>query len=200
MKCPKCQFENREGAMFCKECGARLESACPGCGESYALGTKFCDHCGQDLRLAPELRSPVPTSPASYTPKHLADQILTSRSALEPERKQITVLFSDLSGYTAMTEKLDPEEVKEIMGRIFGEIAQVVAQYEGWIHQLIGDQAMILFGVPKTHEDDPFRAIRAAQEIHDRVDALSLQFEQKIGWSLSLHSGIHTDLLLELQG
>jgi len=114
---------------------------------------------------------------------------------MDAERKQATVLFCDLSGYTAMTERLDPEEVKEIMSRIFGEMAEVVAQYEGWIYQLIGDEAMIFFGLPKTHEDDPFRAIRAAREIHDRVEALSPQFEGRIGRSLSMHSGIQTGLV-----
>ena len=77
------------------------------------------------------------------------------------ERKHVTVLFSDLSGYTAMTEKLDPEEVKEIMDRIFGKISQVVVKYEGFIEKFVGDAVMAIFGVPNTHEDDPVRAIRA---------------------------------------
>jgi class 3 adenylate cyclase/tetratricopeptide (TPR) repeat protein len=112
------------------------------------------------------------------------------------ERKHITVLFSDLSGYTAMTEKLDPEEVNEIMGRIFGEIVQAVTKYEGHIERLIGDAAMVLFGVPKVHEDDPARAIQAALEIHERVKTLSPQFEDKIGQPLSIHSGINTGLVI----
>jgi class 3 adenylate cyclase/tetratricopeptide (TPR) repeat protein len=118
-----------------------------------------------------------------------------AKPAVEAERKQITILFSDLSGYTALTEKLDPEEVKEVMGRIFGEIAQVVAQYEGYIYRLIGDQAMVLFGVPKVQEDDSFRAIRTAREIHERVDALSPQFQEKIGRALVMHSGINSGLV-----
>jgi len=81
-------------------------------------------------------------------------------------RKHATVLFSDLSGHTAMSEKLDPEEVKEIMSRIFGEIAQVVTKYQGFVKKFVGDTVMALFGVPKAHGDDPVRAIRVAQEIH----------------------------------
>ncbi len=108
----------------------------------------------------------------------------------------MTVLFSDLTGYTAMTERLDPEEVNDIMGRIFGEIAQVVAKYEGFIERFLGDAVLVLFGVPKAHEDDPVRAIRAAREIHAVVEALSPQFEEKIGRPLTMHSGINTGLVV----
>jgi predicted ATPase/class 3 adenylate cyclase len=108
----------------------------------------------------------------------------------------VTALFSDLSGYTAMSEKLDPEEVKEITSRIFGEIAQVVAKYEGFIEKFVGDAVMALFGVPKAHEDDPVRAIRAAREIHDLVESLSPQIEEKVGQAISMHSGINTGLVV----
>jgi len=140
MKCPSCQSENSKGARSCNGCGYPMPVACPKCGNVTPPGSRFCNGCG----------SPLEGKIAIERPK----------SVIEAERKQITVLFSDLSGYTAMTEKLDPEEVKEIKGRVFGEIAQVVARYEGYIYQLIGDQAMVLFGVPRVHEDDPFRAIR----------------------------------------
>jgi len=174
MKCPSCQVENPEGMKFCRGCGSKLALPCPKCRNVAPPGSEFCNRCGSPLEGKVERAKPV----------------------IEAERKQVTVLFSDLSGYTAMTERLDPEEVKEIKGRIFGEIAQVVAQYEGYIYQLIGDQAMVLFGVPRVHEDDPFRAIQAAQEIHERIDVLSSQFEGRIGKPLSMHSGIHTGLVV----
>ena len=107
-----------------------------------------------------------------------------------------TVLFSDLSGYTAMSERLDPEEVKNIMSRIFGEIAQVVAKYDGSIQKFIGDAVVAFFGVPKAREDDPVRAIRAAKEIHEIIDAMSHQFETRIGKPLSMHTGINTGLVV----
>jgi hypothetical protein len=91
--------------------------------------------------------------------------------------------------YTAMSEKLDPEEVKEIMSRIFGEIAQVVTKYEGFIEKFVGDAVMALFGVPKAHEDDPVRAILAAREIHDLVEAMSPGLEKKIGRPISMYTG-----------
>jgi predicted ATPase/class 3 adenylate cyclase len=112
------------------------------------------------------------------------------------ERKHVTVMFSDLSGYTALNEKLDPEEVKEIMDRIFGKISQVVVKYEGFIEKFVGDAVMAIFGVPKTHEDDPVRAIRAAWEIHNLVKEISPTLEKTIGRPLYMHTGINTGLVL----
>jgi class 3 adenylate cyclase/tetratricopeptide (TPR) repeat protein len=108
----------------------------------------------------------------------------------------VTVLFTDLSGYTAMCERLDPEDVKEVMSRIFGEIAQVVTKYEGVIEKFVGDAAMALFGVPRAHEDDPVRAIKAAMEIHDLVEALSPQVRAMGCRPLSMHTGIDTGLVV----
>jgi class 3 adenylate cyclase/tetratricopeptide (TPR) repeat protein len=120
----------------------------------------------------------------------------TEVSTAEGERKHVTVLFSDLSGYTTMSEKLDPEEVKEIMSRIFGEIAQVVTKYEGFIEKFVGDAVMALFGVPKAHEDDPIRAIKVAREIHELVDALRSEVEKRIAQPISMHTGINTGLVV----
>ncbi len=94
MTCPRCQAENDAGARFCEDCGARLEVACPSCGTPVTPGKKFCRSCGAALTLEPSRF----TSPQSYTPKHLAEKILTSKAALEGERKQVTVLFADLKG------------------------------------------------------------------------------------------------------
>lgn len=111
MECPNCQFENREEANFCKECGAKLELACPSCGHSSELGSKFCDKCGQELG-GPKESTPIDyAQPQSYTPKHLADKILNTRSTLEGERKLVTVLFADVAGFTSLSEKLEPEKV-----------------------------------------------------------------------------------------
>ena len=155
MKCPKCQLDNKEEAKFCKKCGTKLELACPSCGHPYEEDSLFCEQCGQKLVEAKEEEKALPEA--------------------EGERKHVTVLFSDLSGYTAMSEKLDPEELKEIMSRIFGEIAQVVTKYEGFIEKFVGDAVMALFGVPKAHEDDPVRAIKVAREIHELMDPSALR-------------------------
>ena len=108
----------------------------------------------------------------------------------------MTVLFSDLSGYTAMSERLDPEEVKKIMNQIFGEITAAVGKYGGTIQKFIGDAVVAFFGVPKVHEDDPVRAIRTAREIHERIGAISPEFEHKVGKRLAMHTGINTGLVV----
>jgi class 3 adenylate cyclase/tetratricopeptide (TPR) repeat protein len=176
MECPKCKFENREGARFCKECGAKLEDACLQCGTVYQVGSKFCDECGYKLEAEEKNDNVEP--------------------AAEGERKHVTVLFSDLSGYTAMSEKLDPEEVKAITSRIFGEISKIVGKYDGFIEKYAGDAVMALFGVPKAHEDDSIRAVKVACEIHDCVEVISPEIETRIGQPLSMHSGINSGLVV----
>ena len=176
MECQKCQTENPEENKFCRKCGEKLAKICSQCEAEVLSDDSFCGKCGQKLSESVETRGKVP--------------------AVDSERKHVTILFSDLSGYTAMTEKLDPEEVKDIMSRIFGDIAQVVAKYEGFIERFVGDAVMALFGVPKIHEDDAVRAIRAAREIHALVEAASPGLEKKVGHRLSMHSGINTGLVV----
>ena len=195
MKCTECQFDNREGAKFCSECGLKFEFSCPECGTSIRAHGKFCDECGCVLEPPKEIFDDV--SDAGSPPIQPAVRINAEDVALSiGERKHVTVLFSDLSGYTTMTEKLDPEEVKEIMSRIFGEIAHVLTKYEGFIERFIGDEVMAVFGVPKTHDDDPLRAIKAVIEIHELVERISPQLEDKLGQPLSMHSGINTGLVV----
>ena len=194
MKCPKCQTENPEESRFCRKCGSPTETdiLCPNCGSTHPPDSNFCNKCGHDLNVS-QKTTPVsasePTSP-------LDDKTLPTSTELEGERKHVTVLFSDMSGYTAMSERLDPEDVKEIMSRIFGRISKVIGKYEGFIEMFIGDAVMAIFGVPKAHEDDPVRAIKTAIEIHELVANLSPQMETKIGRPLSMHSGINTGLVV----
>jgi class 3 adenylate cyclase len=176
MKCPECQFENREGAKFCLECGEKLELDCPKCGKTFPISAKFCDECGQRLGEVAEAKKAAPEA--------------------EGERKHVTVVFSDLSGYTAMSERLDPEDVKEITGRIFTQISQVITKYEGFIEKYIGDAIMALFGAPKTHEDDSIRAVKAAMDMNDLVQSLSPEIEEMIGSPIMIHTGINTGLVV----
>src|SRR4029077_4481494 len=106
--------------------------------------------------------SPPATDPRSYTPKHLADKILTTRSALEGERKQVTVLFADVKGSMDLSESIDPEEWKKIMDRFFAILSEGVHRFEGTINQFTGDGIMALFGAPIAHEDHARRACYAA--------------------------------------
>ena len=195
MKCPDCQFVNREGAKFCSECGHKFELSCPECGNSIRASSKFCDGCG--CKLEPPLETLDNVSETESLPLQPAVDIKPNDVApIVGERKHVTVLFSDLTGYTAMSEKLDPEEVKEITSRIFGEISKIVANYDGFIEKYVGDAVMAIFGIPQTHEDDPIRAIKAAREIHQLVDALSPKVAKKIGQSISMHTGINTGLVV----
>ena len=181
---------------FCGECGAKMENICPKCNFSNPPEFKFCGQCGYDLRRPEEAPLRDDSETRSQTPVPLVDEILPTPGAVEGERKHVSVLFSDMSGYTAMSERLDPEEVKEITSRIFGEISQIVSKYDGFIEKFVGDAVMALFGVPKVHEDDPVRAIKAAREIHDLVHAISPEVEEKVGKPLSMHTGINTGLVV----
>ena len=176
MKCPECQFDNREGAIFCSDCGLEFRSVCTNCGSEIQPDSNFCDKCGHQLSKKESINKKKPS--------------------VGNERKNVTVLFSDMSAYTAMTERLDPEEVKDIMSRIFGEIAQVITKYEGFIERFIGDAVMAIFGVPKVHEDDPVRAIKAAREIHAVVEGISPRLKDKVGQQLTMHTGINTGIVV----
>src|SRR6266542_2184558 len=144
MKCPSCGSENREGAKFCGECAAPLAAAlaCPSCGTANPKGRKSCDSCGQPLA---ELSAP---DPRSYTPKYLAEKILTSRSSLEGERKQLTVLFADVQGSMTLAEQVDPEKWHGILDRFFQILSDGVHRFEGTVNQYTGDGIMALFGAP----------------------------------------------------
>jgi len=194
MKCPKCQTENPEAAKFCIECASPLEVQCPQCGATNPARAKFCMECAHGLKDKTEIPSEHQPEPQIDSPAIETSGSSDSYHFTVGERKHVTVLFSDLSGYTAMAEKLDPEEVKEIVNRIFGQVKSVIAKYEGFIEKFAGDAVMAIFGVPQSHEDDPVRAIKAAREIHDLVAKISPELEEKIKQPLSMHSGINTGL------
>jgi len=118
------------------------------------------------------------------------------RAKIDSERKYVTVLFADISGYTTLSERLDPEEVKDLVGHIIGEIAKVVIRYEGLTEKFAGDQVMALFGTPQAHEDDPVRAVKAASEIHEVVQRISPAVQDAIGQPLAVHIGINTGLVV----
>ena len=148
---------------------------CSSCHTENPEHAKFCLQCGAKLH---------------------EDTPLTSATDTTGERKHVTVLFSDISGYTPMSEKLDPEEVTEIMSRIFGEVTRVVTALEGTIDKFIGDAVLAVFGLPKAHEDDAVRAILAARKIHAVVDAVSPEVEARIGRPLTMHTGINSGLIV----
>jgi class 3 adenylate cyclase/tetratricopeptide (TPR) repeat protein len=163
---------------------------CPACGRPVREGARFCGGCGQ--RLAPAEAAPLPEAKRPYTPKHLADKILTSRSALEGERRVVTVLFADCAGFTSIAEKLDPEDVHKIMEGCFERIAVEIHRFEGTINQYRGDGVMALFGAPVAHEDGPRRAVHAALGIQRSLAEHADDVERRYGIRLRMRIGLNT--------
>jgi class 3 adenylate cyclase len=160
MQCPRCQHENPPGMKFCGECAAPLAAVCPSCGAGNPPENKFCGHCATPLRTGPTAKF---AAPDSYTPKHLAEKILTSKAALEGERKQVTVLFADLKGSMELLAHRDPEEARKILDPVLERMMEAVHRYEGTVNQVMGDGIMALFGAPLAHEDHAVRACYASQ-------------------------------------
>ena len=192
MKCPKCQFDNREGAKFCKKCGAELVHNCPQCNTSYTPDSLFCDECGFDLLKPAEAPTVNYSEPQSYTPKHLADKILTTRSSIEGERKLVTVFFADVANCTSMAEKLDPEEIHHIMDGCFKILMDEIHKYEGTINQFTGDGVMALFGAPVSHEDHAQRACYAALSIQKALEVYGEKIEKDAGVEFKMRVGLNS--------
>jgi class 3 adenylate cyclase/tetratricopeptide (TPR) repeat protein len=196
MKCPGCQFDNREGAKFCKECGTKLEHKCPSCGYLCESGALFCDECGYNF-ATPEEPLPVDYArPESYTPKFLTDKILNTRSAVEGERKVVTVLFADVANYTALAEKHDPEEVHQIMDGCFKILMDRIHRYEGTINQFTGDGIMAIFGAPIAHENHGQRACYAALSIQRAIEDYGEKLKADCGLEFKMRFGINSGLVM----
>ena len=200
MKCPKCHSDNETGAKFCNECGAKLEIACPECGKTNRPGSKFCNECGHNL-TTPSEPSPKDLSfdekidkIQRYLPKGLTEKILSQRDRIEGERKQVTVMFCDMEGFTQLTERLGPEEAYGIMDQVYEILIHKVHDYEGTVNEMTGDGIMALFGAPIALEDAPQRAIRSAHAIHREMTRLNDKIEQEIEGiqPLRMRIGIHT--------
>jgi len=193
VKCPSCQIEAPSDAEFCPDCGTSLLVPCPQCRTSNSAGNRFCKKCGHALGLA---RSAVEgerfAAPNAYTPQHLAEKILTSRAALQGERKLVTVLFVDVSGFTALSEKLDPEDVHGLMDRAFELMLGEVHRYEGTVNQFLGDGLMALFGAPIAHEDHPARAVHAALGIQHALGAYRDELSARRGIEFRIRMGLNS--------
>ncbi len=182
MNCPNCGRENRETARFCGKCAAPLggETPCPQCGTANPAGQKFCDGCAHPLAA----KDTPPEEPA--TP--------------EAERRQLTVMFCDLVGSTELSERLDPEDLGDVI-RLYREVcAEVVGRYDQEIARYLGDGLLVYFGYPRAHEDDSVRGVRAGLEILAELPRLNAEVHQRIP-ALSDHSievriGIHTGLVV----
>ena len=204
MKCPKCQSENREGVRFCEDCGARMEIKCPSCGTFIPMEKRFCGECGHNLTIPSEpIPKPTPKDLSfdekldkiqRYLPKGLTEKILSQRDKIEGERKQVTVMFCDMEGFTNLSERLGPEEAYSIMDQVYEILIHKVHDYEGTVNEMTGDGVMALFGAPIALEDAPQRAIRSAMAIHREMARFSDRMkEDREGIPpLKMRVGIHT--------
>jgi class 3 adenylate cyclase/tetratricopeptide (TPR) repeat protein len=188
MQCPRCQVANDAGARFCEDCGARLEAACPSCGTPVTPGKKFCRTCGAALTAEPSRF----TSPEFYTPKHLAEKILTSKAALEGERKQVTVLFADLKGSMELLADRDPEEARKLLDPVLEHMMEAVHRYEGTVNQVMGDGIMALFGAPLAHEDHAVRACYAALRMQESLKRYADDMRRAHGVEVQIRVGLNS--------
>jgi len=188
VQCPQCQHENRAGRKFCSECGTPLALSCPACGFSNEPGEKFCGGCGTSLVAATSRLA----APESYIPKHLAEKILTSKAALEGERKQVTVLFADLKGSMELLADRDPEEARKLLDPVLERMMEAVHHYEGTVNQVMGDGIMALFGAPVAHEDHAVRACYAALRMQESVKRYAEGVFRSFGVPIQIRVGLNS--------
>jgi class 3 adenylate cyclase len=191
MKCPRCQHENPPQAKFCLECGARVGLTCTKCRSELPAGAKYCLECGEAV-AAQVTAEPRFTSPESYTPKHLAEKILTSKATLEGERKQVTVLFADLKGSMELLADRDPEDARKILDPILERMMEAVHRYEGTVNQVMGDGIMALFGAPLAHEDHAVRACYAALRMQESVNTYANEVRRSHGAVVKIRVGLNS--------
>ena len=194
MRCLRCRAENREGARFCRECGKRFDVACLKCGAKIEPGSKFCDACGTSIPVAvtPATFPSRFASPESYTPKHLAEKILTSKAALEGERKQVTVLFADMKGSMELIADRDPEEARKLLDPVLERMMDAVHRYEGTVNQVMGDGIMALFGAPLACEDHAVRACYAALRMQETVKRYADSLRRTEGIAIQIRVGLNS--------
>lgn len=191
MLCPQCGFDSPDGARFCQECGGALSRRCDGCNAALPPGAKFCVECGRPAGTAGVSSLSTPT-PSTYAPRHLAEKILRSKSSLEGERKQVTVLFADVKESMSLAETVDPETWHRIMGEFFAILSAGVHRFEGSVNQYTGDGMMALFGAPIAHEDHAHRACYAALSLLDELAKYAETLRREEGLNFSVRLGINS--------
>ena len=191
MKCPRCQQDNPPHARFCLGCGARLALTCGSCGADLPGGARFCLQCGNAVTAGTSAAVGAP-APETYTPKHLAEKILTSKAALEGERKQVTVLFADLKGSMELLADRDPEEARKLLDPVLEHMMEAVHRYEGTVNQVMGDGIMALFGAPLAHEDHAVRACYAVLRMQESVKRYAEGAFRSFGVPIQIRVGLNS--------
>jgi len=179
MRCGACGIVLIAGKPFCRACGEAVARRCGRCGAALEEGFRFCPECGSSVEAAAKSSSAPPARPRAGT-------------AADGERKQVTVLFCDLVGSTAIAERLDPEDFHDLLEKYLAVAFPAVYRFEGVVNQLAGDGLLALFGAPVAHEDDPQRAVRAALAVRDAVHGLAERLAAEGGPTLTVRIGVHT--------
>jgi class 3 adenylate cyclase/predicted ATPase len=190
MRCLQCGHDNAVEMKFCGECGTGLAVLCHKCDARNTPVQKFCGECG--ARLESGASSRQHRSPASYTPWHLAEKILTSKTALEGERKQVTVLFADLKGSMELLADRDPEDGRKLVDPVLTLMMDAVHHYEGTVNQVMGDGIMALFGAPLAQEDHAHRACYAALRMQELVKRYAEDARRAYGVNVQIRVGLNS--------
>ena len=192
MQCPGCRDEVPADAEFCSECGLKLAVVCGSCGAANVAAFKFCKKCGERPNTPAAAISGDSPSPRSYTPKHLAEKILTARGALEGERKQVTVLFADIKGSLELLEGRDPEDARALLDPAVHIMMDAIHRYEGTVDKVMGDGIMALFGAPVAHEDHAVRASYAALAMQESMRRYTDEIRHAHGVELRVRVGLNS--------
>jgi class 3 adenylate cyclase/tetratricopeptide (TPR) repeat protein len=192
MQCLRCLAQNRTGRRFCAECGASLALPCSSCGFSNEPGEKYCGGCGLALTPADRTSDSTSRAPHTYTPSYLVDKILTLKSAVEGERKQVTVLFADLKDSTELIRGLDPEAAQRLLDPALQRMMDAVHRFEGTVNQVLGDGIMALFGAPIAHEDHALRACYAALAMQAAMRAYTEEVRRAHGLEMRVRVGLNS--------
>lgn len=195
IQCVKCGFDNPIGVNVCGQCAAALARACGNCGFENPVTFKFCGNCGANVLGAPLPRNSDQDKLArlqSAMPATLAEKITRVGKQIEGERRAVTVLFADISGFTGLAEKLDPEEVYNLIDGTFKSFIDEIYRHEGTLDKFMGDGVMALFGAPVAHEDDPARAVRAALGMQSALSRSNEDLETRLGISLKVRIGLNS--------
>ena len=189
MQCPQCGHENATESRFCEACAAPLVRVCAHCGSPASATAKFCAQCGHALTTAGNGRY---SSPRNYTPQHLIDKILTTKAALEGERKQVTILFADIKGSLEMIAGRDVEDAQKLLHAVVELMIDAVHRYEGTVNSVLGDGIMALFGAPIAHEDHAVRACYAALRMQESIARYSEEVQRTHGVPIMVRVGVNS--------
>jgi len=184
LECASCNSENPRNNKFCGSCGAKLPLLCSSCGAEISAGSKFCGQCGTATETT--------DAPVATTAVELAKSETTSAVDHEAERRQLTVMFCDLADSTALSEKLDPEDLRDVISNYQNTCTGLIKKYDGYIARFMGDGILIYFGYPVASEDAAERAVRSGLEIITAIQ----EIEPAENFELQVRLGIATGLVV----